>query len=48
MKNADIKKIQKNVAGSLAVENAYPSEYSVKVNKEYLKGNISSEKAVKK
>lgn len=43
----DVKKIQKSVEGSLAVEGAKASDEAKKINTEFLKGNISSDTAVK-
>ena len=44
----DIKKIQKCVEGSLAVENAKPSKEGKKITEKYLKGEITSSEAIKK
>jgi len=44
----DIDKIQKNIEGSLLVEGAKPSDTAKKINREFLEGKITSDKAVKR
>jgi hypothetical protein len=44
----NIEEIQKKVAGSLAIENAIPSDEGIKVTKMFLEGKISSQEAISK
>jgi len=47
MTKSKIKQIQKNVAGTLAVENKKASGKAKNINRKYLEGKITSEQAVK-
>lgn len=46
MSNEEIKKIQDNVAASLAVEGAYVSLEAEEINKQFLKSIITSKEAI--
>lgn len=48
MNKAEIKLIQQQVAGSLAIENAFASKKAISINKQFLEGKISSADAIKK
>jgi hypothetical protein len=48
LSNQEIFFIEKNVAGTLAIENCYPSISGRIITRNFLSGKITSEKAIKK
>lgn len=45
--NEEIKKIERSVLGTLKIEGMKPSEKGKKITNEFLKGNITSDEAVR-
>jgi len=48
MTDKQIKAIERSVLGTLKIEDMKPSENGKKITNDFLKGNITSEEAVKK
>ena len=45
---AEINTIQKNVAGTLAIERLQASDWMIKVNKQFLEGKLTSQEVIQK